>query len=388
MTKNKLILITGGHLTPAVAVIDELRKRGYSNLLWVGQKHNQTGNKELSPEYNTIKNLEIPFINLKSGKIIRSTQFVDFFYILKNYILILIGLFSSIYIILKYRPNIVLSFGGYIAVPVVISAKIFRVKVVTHEQTLVVGLANKIISKFADKVLVSWDSSKKFFDPKKTVLTGNPIRRDIFIIKSNEITKDFDTNFPTLLIYGGNQGSHEINKRLFPIIEKLLPDCNIIHQTGNSTLTNDFKKAMELRDGLPNELKEKYVVRDYIGRENVGEVLNKSDLIFGRSGANNVSEILALGKLSILVPIPWSSHNEQELNAKYVVDTGLGYLLKQTDSLSSETVFQTIILGLNQLKTGKGFNGRQITECREIAKSKIILEAHQNVVKEIEKILD
>lgn len=387
MTKEKLILITGGHLTPAVAVVDELKKRGFSNLMWVGHKHNQTGNKELSPEFVTVNSLGIPFVNLKTGKIVRSSGIRDLPAMLKNYLLIILGILSSIKIIIKNKPKLVLSFGGYLAVPVVIVAKLFRIKVLTHEQTLVVGLANKIISRFADKVLISWDSSKKFFDPKKTVLTGNPIRRDIFIIKSNEITKDFDTNFPTLLIYGGNQGSHEINKRLFPIIEKLLPDCNIIHQTGNSTLTNDYSKALELKESINSDLRDKYVVRDYIGSENVGEVLNKSDLIFGRSGANNVSEILALGKLSILLPIPWSSHNEQELNAKFVVDTGLGYLLKQTESLTSETVFQTILLGLNQLKTGKGFNGRQISECRELAKSKIILEAHQNVAKEVEKIL-
>lgn len=385
--KKELILITGGHLTPAIAVIHELKKRGHNNLLWVGQKQNQAGNKELSPEFMTIKELGIPFINLKTGKLIRSWSRGTILNSIKNVFLMAWGTIKSFYIILRYRPTLVLSFGGYIPVPIAFWANLFGKKVVTHEQTILTGLANKVVGRFADKILISWESSRKYFDPKKTVLTGNPIRRDIFVIKSETLTRDFDKNYPTLLIYGGNQGSNIINTKIFEILPELLEECNVIHQTGNSSVTQDFKKANEVKESLPLNLKLKYQVRDYILQDEVGEALNKADMIFGRSGANSVSEILALGKLCVLMPIPWSSLDEQQKNANYVADTGLGYVLKQTDNLSSKTVFQAILLGLNQLKTGKGFNGKSLEECRNEAKSRVILDAPQNVVDEVEKLL-
>lgn len=384
---KELILITGGHLTPAVAVINELKKRGYNNLLWVGLKHNQSGNKELSPEFVTIKDLGIPFVNLKTGKLVRHISLGSLWFAIKNIIFLSTGTLKALYIILRYRPAVVLSFGGYIPVPIAFWGRIFGRKIVTHEQTILTGLANKFVGKLANKVLISWESSRKYFDPKKTVLTGNPIRRDIFVIKSNTLTRDFDTNYPTLLIYGGNQGSNFINSRLFEVLPEILRECNVIHQTGNSTVTQDYKKAQEFKESLGLEYKLRYQVRDYILQNEVGEALNKSDLVFGRSGANNVSEFMALGKLCILMPIPWASFDEQTKNAEYVAETGLAYVLKQTDNLSSKTVYQSILLGLNQLKTGKGFNGRSIEECKSEAKSRVILDAPQNVVNEIEKLL-
>lgn len=386
-SKDKLILVTGGHLTPAVAVISELKKRSYDKFIWVGHKKNQHGNKEVSPEFTTINNLEIAFIDLKTGKLNRRWTLGTFFSGIKNLILIFIGIIQSFYIILKYKPALILSFGGYLAVPIVIVGKLFGRRVITHEQTITTGLANRIVSKFADKVLISWESSKKYFDQTKTVLTGNPIRREIFVIKSDTLSKEIDSNYPTLLIYGGNQGSHEINKRVFAILPELIKECNIIHQTGNSTVTQDNATAQKIKNDLPEEIRSRYIIRDYILQDEVGEALNKADLIFSRSGANSISEILALGKLSILMPIPWSSHNEQVLNANFVVETGLGYLINQSESLTPETVYQTILLGLNQLKTRKGFNGRSIDECREKAKSKIILDAPQRVSNEVEALL-
>ncbi len=385
--KQPKILITGGHLTPAIAVLSELKKRGYQNFLWVGHKYNQLGNKQLSPEYQIVTMNNIPFLNLRTGKIIRSRDLKSFFQLIKQIFLIKFGLIKSFFIILKYRPSIVLSFGGYLAVPVVINAKLFRTKVLTHEQTIVVGSANKLISKLADKILISWDSSRKYFNAKKTILTGNPIRRDIFKVKSETLTQSFNNELPILLIYGGNQGSHEINFRVFDILEEFLNDFNIIHQTGNSSVTNDFTKAKQLKLRLNTVLKDRYTIRDYILPNEIGEALNKADIILCRAGANSISEILALGKMSVLIPIPWASHDEQTKNAELVASTGLGYILKQKDSLTSQTLFQTILLANNQLKSGKGFNNKSIDECKEIAKQYIILDAPSKVADELEKLL-
>jgi len=381
------ILITGGHLTPAMAVIAELKKRGYSNFIWVGHKYNQAGNKELSPEFTTVGLQQIPFIELRTGKLIRSLSLGTLPQVIKQFLLIPWGLLKSYYIIMRYRPQLILSFGGYLAVPVVIWGKIFGTKVITHEQTIVTGLANRIIGKFADKVLISWESSRKYFAPSKTILTGNPIRRDIFFVKSNNLTKDFHKELPTLLIYAGNQGSHEINSRVFIFVEKLLEDCNVIHQTGNSSVTNDFKAAQELKNKLPAHLKYRYLVKDYILPDEVGEALNKSNLILGRAGANTITEILALGKLAILIPIPWASHNEQFRNAEFVANTGLGYIIKQNENLTAEKIYQTILLSFNQLKNHQGFNNNSLDDCIEKAKASIILDAPTKVSDIVENLV-
>src|SRR5260221_7507301 len=280
--KKSKILITGGHLTPAVAVIGELKKRGFTNFVWIGHKYNQQGNEELSPEYKTVESMGIKFIDLKTGKLYRKWTFQNFLSGIKQFFLIFFGLLKSLIIVLQERPKLILSFGGYLAVPIVFWGKISGSKVVTHEQTIVTGLANKIISKFANKILVSWENSLKFFPANKVILTGNPIRREVFYVKSNSLTETFDEKLPILLIFGGNQGSHEINIRVFEIIEKLLTDFNVIHQTGNSSVTNDYQSALDIRTNLPAHTQLRYTVKDYINSNEVGEALNKAHVILGR----------------------------------------------------------------------------------------------------------
>lgn len=389
MNNSKIkVLVTGGHLTPAVAVLNELRKRGFYNFVWVGHKFNQSNNRELSPEYSTIKSMDIRFIQLKTGKLVRQVGVSNFFYFFKNLILIPWGFLKSIYIIVKENPKIVVSFGGYLALPIVIVSRFLGKKVVTHEQTIVAGVANKIIAKFANKVLVSFESSIKFFPENKTVFTGNPIRRDIFLKKSDVLTKDFNKNLPVLYITGGNQGANEINRRVFQIIERLLEDFNVIHQTGNSTATNDYSGAQKIKERLKPEHKIRYTVKDYISESEIGEALNSADVILSRAGANTVCEILALAKFAVLIPIPFTSHNEQEKNAELVESIGLGFVLKQSEKLTPETLYQSILLTYNQKKSGKGFNNKPIEECEKNAKSKVILDAPQKVADEVVRLLE
>jgi len=384
--KSDLILITGGHATPAFAVITELKRRGYSNFVWVGHKYNQQGNKEVSPEYRFVEELGIKFINLKTGKINRKWTLQNFVPSIVSLLMIAYGFIQAKLILLRNRPRVIVSFGGYLAVPIVFMGWVLRIKIITHEQTIVTGLANKFISKFANKVCISWESSKQYFPPKKTVLTGNPIRREVFKLESDELTRDLDSKKPTLYITGGNQGAHEMNKRIFEFLPNLLQECNIIHQTGNSTVTNDYQKALDMKKELKGDISIRYVPVDYVSSEQIGSVFNKADVVFSRSGANTVSELLALGKLSILMPIPWTSGDEQTKNARIIEETGLGFIIIQKDTLTSKQIYQTILLALNQIKTGKGFNGRDIDECKEMAKEKIILDAPQKVADVVESL--
>ena len=385
---NNLILVTGGHATPALAVINELKSYGINNFLWVGNKSNQSGNKETSPEFKMINTLGIRFIDLKTGKLVRKWTPQTFIYGIKQFLLIFLGLFKSIYIVIKYRPKLVLSSGGYLAVPIVIISKLFGSKIITHEQVVVAGLANRLIARFADKVLISFETSSKFYNPKKTIFTGNPIRKEIFEIRSDNLTVNFNLDLPIIYITGGNQGANEINKRIFEIIEELILVCNVIHQTGNSTVTNDYNIAIQYKDKLPINLRDRYTVRDYILPNEIGEAMNKSNLIISRSGANTITEILALGKLSILVPIPWVSYNEQFKNAKLVENVGLGYILEQDNNLTSDILYKAIILGLEQNKINKGFNNLNLDECIKEGKKIIRLDGAKNVSDVVLKLLN
>lgn len=391
MIKEKLssrIIFIGGHLTPAIAVLTELKKRGYRNIVWIGTKHTQSSDRSLSAEFQTVTSLNIKFYNLKTGKIIRKWNRSTFLNGIKNMILIPFGIIQAFFLILFLRPKLIVSFGGYLSVFPVLWGRIFGSKIITHEQTLVSGLANKVIARFAHKILVSWEESKDFFNPKKTILTGNPIRREIFISKSNTLTNEFDKRKPVLLIFCGNQGSHTVNTLIFEILEDLLEICNVIHQTGSSTVTGDFKKAQETKRLLPYSKKSLYSVRDYILNQEIGEAMQKADLILGRSGANNITEILALGKLSILIPIPWTSGNEQMLNAKLVENTGLGLVLEQNQNLLSNKILEKIKFGLENLKHNRGFNTKTLDECKNKALDLINLSAHSDICDIIEKGLD
>jgi UDP-N-acetylglucosamine--N-acetylmuramyl-(pentapeptide) pyrophosphoryl-undecaprenol N-acetylglucosamine transferase len=379
------ILIVGGHLTPALAVLSELKKNGYSNFVWVGQEYNQLGSKTKSAEYITVTKLGIKFINLNSGKLNRHLPISKFYRFIWDIFMIFVGMVKAFFIVAFEQPKLILSFGGYTAVPVAIAGWIFRKKIITHEQTVITGLSNRIISRFANKVLVSWDTSLKYYSPKKAILVGNPIRREVLVSKTDFYTKDLDPKRPTLLIVGGNQGSHFINSRVFEFIEKLLDDVNVIHQTGSSSITGDFAKAKEIKNSLRIDKKQRYVVTDYIPSEYIGEVFHAADLVVSRGGANTITEILALGKLAIVIPIPHTSHDEQVVNAKYVEKTGLGYTLLQNEKLKSETLYQTVLIGLNQKKAGKGFNGDNIEKCKEFAKSLIDLDAPKKIFAVIEE---
>jgi UDP-N-acetylglucosamine--N-acetylmuramyl-(pentapeptide) pyrophosphoryl-undecaprenol N-acetylglucosamine transferase len=352
-SRDKKILLIGGHMTPALAILEELQSRGFHNFVWVGNKFSQTQSSNLSAEYVLITNKKIKFINFSGGKLWRRWTFATLFKAIYNLILIPLGFINSAIIILVEQPDLVISFGGYLALPLVISTKLFAKKAVTHEQTLSAGIANGLIGKFADKIFVSWEKSLEDFPKNKAIFSGNPIRKDVLVSTTDKI--NFPDKLPLIYITGGNQGANTINWRLYKVLPQLLAKANIIHQVGNSSITNDFEKAKQAFSELPENLKPRYQFFDNILGPEIGEIFAKSDLIVSRCGANTISEILALGKRAILIPIPWSSHNEQLLNARLVAETGLAWILQQYDAMPPQELETAIINGLNLVNTEHSF---------------------------------
>ncbi|MEK7451076.1 MAG: glycosyltransferase, partial [Patescibacteria group bacterium] len=162
------VIIIGGHLSPALSIIEKLPKT--DKVLFIGRKYVFEGDQALSLEYKTIQSLKIPFVNLITGRLQR--KFTK--HTIPSLLKLPYGFMRSILALIKFQPDVVLSFGGYLSFPVVLSAFLLRIPIVIHEQTLEAGLANKILSVFAKKICISWETSRKFFPKGKIVLTGNP----------------------------------------------------------------------------------------------------------------------------------------------------------------------------------------------------------------------
>lgn len=361
---KKKILLTGGHLTPAVSLIPELKKKGFK-IFFVGRKFAMEQDSSPSEEFIEITKLKIPFYQISTGRLQRRLTL----YTLKSLIKIPLGFFKSLKFLKSIKPDVILSFGGYIALPVSLAAKIMGIKIVTHEQTVTIGLANKIISKLSDLILVSHEESLKYFPKDKTVLTGNPLREEIFLDKKINI---FPNNYnPVIYITGGNQGSHAINQSVGKNLNNLLKKYSIIHQTGSGVNFKDFKRLYEIKKNLPKELKEKYQVFPYIDSKNIGSVFKKCCLIISRSGANTISEAIALKKPAIFIPLPSSAGDEQFKNAQKLENLGVAKIIDQKnlerDLLNS---IDDMIVNIQQFKN----NFKNIKEYDKKTPSNIVAE--------------
>lgn len=329
------IFVTGGHFTPAMAVIEELLKRGGFEIYYLGRKYSMEDDKALAMEFSELScRTDLTYYVVQTGRLQRKF-FVNFWQSVRSILRIPFGFLQAFYLILRYRPVLVLSFGGYVAVPVVFVAWLFGLKIVIHEQTLVCGLSNKLMALLADRVLVSWEDSLKFFPAKKTVLVGNPVRGSILRVKRKRQGRK-----KVIYVTGGNQGSHVINVVILSILPELLRKYEVIHQTGDSKF-GDYEKLAKAKDVLSEPLKRRYVLKKFIATSEIADVFSKVDLIVGRPGANLVTEALYLGINSVLIPISWAGYKEQEKNAQILSNLGRAIIISE-DKLSGEKLLKAI----------------------------------------------
>ena len=338
--RAKTIIFTGGHHNSALVVAKLLVKKGFK-VIWFGHKHTMFREKSLSAEFLEIKDAGIPFVELKTGKFYRT---------LNPLILLKIpfGFFQAFGLLIKYKPSLIVSFGGYLAVPVVLGGWFLRIPSVTHEQTTTIGVANKFISFFTRKIFLTWDSSRSFFPKNKTRVVGLPVRKEFLNMKRKK--NIFLEKLPTILILGGKQGSHILNQTIMESLSLLLEQYNIIHQTGFSQKTKDFEKLKIIKKGLSQKLKERYLIKPYFFKEELVEVINSADLVVGRSGAHTVYELALLEKPAILIPYPWSYRKEQELNAKILAESGMALILQQKNLKNLENEIDNMVDNLDLLK--------------------------------------
>ena len=309
---------TGGHVTPNIALLPSLAKNKY-DIHYIGSKNGIE--KEILSEY------DIPYYSISTGKLRRYLDFknvTDAFRIVK-------GVGDAVKLIRKISPDIIFSKGGFVSVPVVLAGKICGVPVIIHESDITSGLANKIAMPFATAVCVAFPEAVETVEKDKAVLTGTPIRKELFTGKRSEGLNHcaFPSDKPVILMIGGSQGSKKLNTYLRESLNKLLKKYNVIHICGKGNLeqtllhTSGYKQFEYVKNELPH-------------------ILAASDLIISRAGANSIYEILALKKPNILIPLSKEvSRGDQILNADSFSKQGFSLVL-QEEELTSDTLILAI----------------------------------------------
>jgi UDP-N-acetylglucosamine--N-acetylmuramyl-(pentapeptide) pyrophosphoryl-undecaprenol N-acetylglucosamine transferase len=297
---KKYILAGGGTMgsvTPLLAVTEELKKRTTdAEFLWIGTKG--------GPEKKVIESAGIKFASVPAGKLRRYFSGWNFL----TPFLIISGFFKTFWLILKFKPQMILSAGGFVAVPVIWAGWILRVPSLVHQEDLRPGLANKLTARFAKIITVTFSESLKYFP--KAVVVGNPVRQEIFSGDKERAVEIFnlEKDLPTIFILGGGTGAMSLNKIVVAAVRELVKFCQVIHMTG--------KRIDEvLQEEIENIKREaaRYHTVEFLGKE-LPDVFSVADLVISRAGMATLTELAVLGKSTVLIPIP-KSHQEE--NAYY-----------------------------------------------------------------------
>lgn len=316
---------TGGHIYPALAIINKIKElEPNSEFLYIGT-HNRM-EKDIVPENG------IPFKSIKMYGFNRKNIFKNFktvYYLLKN---------KKVckQMIKEFNPDVVIGVGGYVTVPVIKAAHKLGYKTIIHEQNSIPGKANKMLSKIVDKIFVSSASSIKYFDSKKCVLTGNPVSENA--INAKEIDpKNYgvDRSKKCVLFVMGSLGATTVNEVIVSSFSEFKKkDYEVLFVTGKK----DYDEIAK------NDIPKNVHVVPYIN--GLSGIFKNIDLMVTRAGASTISEIIALKVPSILIPSPYVPDDHQTKNAMDLVNNNAGILLKESE-LSTNSLIKTIDSVLN-----------------------------------------
>jgi UDP-N-acetylglucosamine--N-acetylmuramyl-(pentapeptide) pyrophosphoryl-undecaprenol N-acetylglucosamine transferase len=301
---------SGGSVTPLIALYQELKKIDSGlEVLWIGQYDGVE--KRIVEKYN------IPYKGISSGKLRRYfswQNFIDPFKIMK-------GWWQAKKIIKDFNPDIVLTAGSFVAVPVARAAKSKKVKLLVHQQDISIGLANKLMLPWAEYINLSLkELDLKLPEGKKILEFGNLVREEILNGNKRRFCEKYSLDLykKTLLVFGGGTGAYNLNKVIDHNIDELTKHCQIVHLTGKGKNLRDFGAY---NDG-------KYQVIEFLDAQDMGDALVAADLVVSRAGLSAMSELTVLGKAVLIVPLPGT---HQEENAEYWTSRNAARLLEEKD---------------------------------------------------------
>ena len=345
---------TGGHVFPAISIAEEiLRRNGGNEVLFVGT--DQGIEKRILPEMG----YRVEFINSRGivGK--------SFFQKVAAMISILGAMLSSLRILRDFRPDAVIGVGGYASGPTLLCAAMSSIPTAICEQNCVPGLANRILSRFVGKIFITFEESKEHLPAEKTVLTGNPIRRDLARGAAEKKTRQ---NAPrNVFVLGGSQGARKLNEIVPLSLGKLDERVNVTHQTGEAQAESVRETYRQL--GISAEV--------FGFTDDMSRVYEKTDLVICRAGSGTLSEITAFGIPSILVPLPSSTHDHQLKNAK-VLESNAAAVVIEEKELSVEGLCAVMEKTLEQTTLG-----RMAENSKKLARP----HAAREIANEIERII-
>lgn len=315
---------TGGHTYPAITTIRATREllggAGVAlDVLYVGSAGGL--------EARVAEQEQLPFQAVSTGKLRRSANPLRMIsgQNLRDAGRLARGLVEARRVVRAFRPDVVLSTGGYVAVPVGLAAATVNAPLLVHEQTSRLGLANRILLRRATAIALSSPTSVELLPStarSRAVVTGNPIRVELLHGDPDRGVKalgwtGWDAALPTVYVTGGAQGSVQINRLIEAVLDWLLRRANVVHQCGASSLAQLQRRAEQ----LPAELAGRYRVIEFIGVE-LPDVQALADVVISRSGAGTLAELTALGKPSVLIPLVPTGGDEQRHNARYLQQAG------------------------------------------------------------------
>lgn len=360
------VLVTGSHFTPAQAVIEKLLEIPDLEIVYLGRKYARDDDNALSVESKILPGLGVKFIPIIAGKLNRFFSFGTIISFLKTPV----GFIQSFYYLLKEQPDVIVSFGGFTGMPVVICGWFLSVPSLIHEQSLKMGLANSVSRIFTQKIALSFPPESGDKESAKITVTGNPIRKELLSPGSpskgikNFITLARKNKKPIILVTAGNQGSHFINLIVEDKLQELIKFTNIIHQTGDSKF-DDYSNLEKHQSGS-------YLVNKWINAGDLSFILDDADLVVSRAGINTLLELAFKSVPALMVPIPVG--NEQKNNAAYFKRLGLGEVMPEKD-ITPDVFIKKIKEMLNQ-KPG-------LKQLAIASKKAVVLDAENKLVQEI-----
>lgn len=313
------ILMTGGGtlgpVTPLLAVAAEWRKRDPEvKISWIGTPS--------GPEKVLVESAKIEFHALAAPKFDRTRWWklpvVPF--------LLLWSCGRAWRLLTSLQPDLVMSAGAYVSVPVVWMAKLKGIPVWVHELDVIPGLANKLMAKVATKISVTWSESLSAFPEKKTKVVGAMARKFVKVGEQQMAREryGFSADLPTVLVMGGGTGAAKINEMMSIIAPELLKKANVLHLTGKGKMLGSLAAAGA-----------NYVAVEFLN-EGMADAYAVADVVVARAGMGTIAELAALGKPTVLIPIPGS---QQEANAQALVNRDAGEVIEY---LTPQTLMQAI----------------------------------------------
>ena len=310
---------TGGHLFPGMAIAEAFVEREMGNeVLFIGT--------ERGIETKVLAGGKFPLKTIQA----RPLKGRSFLGKVKAIWSIPMAIREAYSILKDFQPQLVLGVGGYASGPTLMAASLLGIKRAIHEQNVIPGMTNRILKWFSQRIFVSFEETKRYFPDEKIIVTGNPIRREIF----QGIEKRKGDRF-TLLIFGGSAGAHRINKAMIEaldLFQEIKSFLRFFHQTGREDV-----------DWVSKSYREKgfdAVVRPFF--EDMATYYQLSNLVVCRSGASTVAELAVCGKAAILIPYPYAAHNHQFINAQKLVELGAARMI-QDEELNGPSLAQTIL---------------------------------------------